>query len=172
MDLSHYPGSMARKTVLVVEDNRDSRVIYATVLKRFGYRIVEVENGAEALAWLEHNVPDLILLDIELPKVDGWTVADLVRGSEETMDVPIIGLSANYDKINLSRARHYELIDYMCKPVDPFVVARCVQEAIGQAERRSEADRRTGRERRRRLIDEIDAERRVGHDRRDSDRRR
>lgn len=163
---------MSRKTVLLVEDNPDSRLIYATVLQRMGYEIVAAATGGEALAWLETNTPDLILLDIALPGVDGWTIADMVRSSEATMDTPIIGVSASYNSTDLHRAMHYELIDYMCKPVDPFVVASCVEAAIGRSERRSEADRRAGRERRHRILGQIAEEHREGADRRtDSDRR-
>ncbi len=157
---------MTRKTVLIVEDNFDSRVILATVLKRAAYRVIEASDGQQAIAILAESVPDLILLDISLPKADGWTVATFARENESTRTVPIVAVTATETSDDRIRAERLGFEEYFCKPVLPFDVVRCVESIIGPerrgAERRAGVDRRFGGNRN----DGVRTERRSGTDRR------
>src|SRR5688500_10130955 len=108
---------MHRKTVLLVEDNVDSRIIFATILKRDGYRMLEAGDALEAFTLLATEPVDLILLDIELPEIDGWQIATEVRSSESTARVPIIAVTAVDDTNSRTRADEFGFVDYLCKPV-------------------------------------------------------
>lgn len=161
---------VVRKTVLIVEDNFDSRVVLATLFKRAGYRVVEAVDGQQAIEVLNQSTPDLIVLDIALPKADGWTVASFVRDTAATRAVPIVAVTATDTADDLARAARLGFAEYFCKPVLPFDVLRTVETLIGP-ERRG-ADRRSGNDRRFTSSPpdrEAGYERRTGADRRRSE---
>lgn len=87
------PATQSR--VLLVEDYADAREMYAEYLARAGFKIIEAADGEEGLNTALEAVPDLIVLDIGLPKIDGLTVARRLRAEAATARVPIIALSAN-----------------------------------------------------------------------------
>jgi len=64
--------SSSGKMVLLVEDNEDNRIVYSTILKHFGYEVTEALNGEEGIAKARSEHPDLILMDISIPIIDGW----------------------------------------------------------------------------------------------------
>ena len=66
------PASPIGLTLLLVEDNEDNRIIYSTVLRHTGYEVVEALDGAQAVALARSVHPDLILMDISIPEIDGW----------------------------------------------------------------------------------------------------
>lgn len=106
-------------TVLVVEDSADTRVIIRLELERWGYRVVEAVNGREALGMIEDLCPDLILMDLNLPEVDGLTVARAIRSyNERCAGVPILAITA-YDTIGIEEAAREAGCDaYIRKPLD------------------------------------------------------
>ena len=67
---------MARQRILLVEDNEDNRIVYTTVLLHFGYDVVSARNGEEGIRSARETIPDLILMDISLPVVNGWEARD------------------------------------------------------------------------------------------------
>src|SRR5262249_4724285 len=67
------------KTVLLVEDNEDNRIVYATMLEHYGYKVVETANGEDAVRIAHEKHPDLILMDISIPGIDGWTATERIR---------------------------------------------------------------------------------------------
>jgi two-component system, cell cycle response regulator DivK len=81
-------------TILIVEDNPLNFKLAATVLEHAGYRILRATDGAEGVAVARHQRPDLILMDIQLPGMDGLTATRLLKGDGTTRYIPIIGLSA------------------------------------------------------------------------------
>jgi CheY-like chemotaxis protein len=155
---------LARKLILLVEDNTDSRLILATVLKRFGYEVSEAADGDEALDFIQRDQPDLILLDLALPRTDGWSVASLVRSAFTASEIPIVAVTAFDSDADRGRAKRLGFSGYFCKPVEPFEVLSFVQSLIGSGERRESGERRTGDRRRQNLP--FPVERRSGHDRR------
>lgn len=134
---------MARKLILVVEDDTDSRLILATVLKRFGYEVCEAADGDEALACIEREQPALVLLDLALPRTDGWSVASLVRSVFSAADIPIVAVTVLDSLEARQRAAHLGFSGYFRKPVEPFELLAFVQSLIGPGERRQESERRT-----------------------------
>jgi two-component system, cell cycle response regulator DivK len=106
-------------TILVVEDNDDTRAIIRLELERCGYRIVEAADGREAIEITEKFCPDLILMDLNMPDVDGLTAAQTIRKySEHCAGVPILAITA-YDTIGIEEAAREAGCDaYIKKPLD------------------------------------------------------
>jgi CheY-like chemotaxis protein len=82
-------------TIMVVEDNELSRDALSRRLQRRGYRVVVAVDGAEAIALAHHERPDVILMDLGLPKIDGWEATRRLKGDVATRHIPIIVLSAH-----------------------------------------------------------------------------
>ena len=102
------PGS-----VLVVDDDADVRALVSELLTRAGYEVSEAPNGREALKSLFDERPDLVLLDISMPELDGWATLDRIR---ELSDVPVVMLSALGAELEKVRALRAGADDYVTKP--------------------------------------------------------
>jgi CheY-like chemotaxis protein len=106
------------KTVLLVEDFADSRFILRRLLEMDGYRVVEATNGREAVEFAGRECPDLILMDLSLPELDGLSATKLIRKLEDLCDVPIIALTAHDPEQFHSAALEAGCDEFMTKPVD------------------------------------------------------
>ena len=106
-------------TILVAEDNDDTRVVIRLELERWGYRVVEARNGREAIEIVEERCPDLILMDLNMPEVDGLTSAQAIRKyNERCAGVPILAITA-YDTFGIEEAAREAGCDaYIKKPLD------------------------------------------------------
>ena len=115
--MSRFEGGVA--TVLVVEDSGDTRTIIRLELERWGYRVIEAANGREALEIVEEFCPDLILMDLNMPEVDGLTAAQAIRHYDENCaGVPIIAVTA-FDTFGIEEAAREAGCDaYIRKPFD------------------------------------------------------
>lgn len=120
---------MQDKTVLLVEDLLENRIIYSTILSRHGYRVLEARNGKEGVRLAREERPDLILMDISLPVMDGWTAAEHIKGDQATAEIPIVALTAN----DLDRPEMAARLcaSYLVKPCLPPRVLQEVQRLIG-----------------------------------------
>ncbi len=106
-----------RKLVMVVDDSVTVRKATSAMLKRNGMDVILARNGVEALDLLETNVPDLILLDIEMPRMDGFEVASWIRSHEKPVcDIPIIMITSRIGEKHRSRAEAIGVNEYLCKP--------------------------------------------------------
>ncbi len=105
-----------RKKILVVDDEDDILKFLELVLAEKGYDVVTAAEGQEALtrAQLEH--PDLVLLDIMMPQMDGWEVLKLLRVDEETAEIPVAMLSARTEARDRVQGLQEGAVDYICKP--------------------------------------------------------
>jgi two-component system cell cycle response regulator DivK len=108
---------MQRK-VLIVEDNQDNRELVVKVLRNKGYITVEAEDGEEAVEKAIAEKPDLILLDISLPKLDGYEVAKRLKGMEEFQDIPIVAFTAHAMKGDREKVIVAGFEGYISKPVN------------------------------------------------------
>jgi two-component system cell cycle response regulator DivK len=107
-------------TILYIEDNPDNMLLVKRVLQSRGYGFLEARDGNEGLAMAEENAVDLILLDINLPDIDGYEVARRLRKSKkaELAYVPIIAITANALKGDAERALEAGCDVYMSKPIN------------------------------------------------------
>ncbi len=116
-------------TILVVDDEPDLRVIVRTFLEREGHSVVEADSGEAALAMLARKDPDLVLLDLRMPGIDGWQVLDEL-GVERLEALPVVILSANVDGSSARRAEELGCRGYLSKPFTRVELAALVAEAI------------------------------------------
>lgn len=102
--------------ILVVEDDKNTRKLITTVLKNYGYDTIEATNGAEALDVLDHNHVDLMVLDVMMPQMDGYELAETLRESGSQM--PMLMLSARSKTEDIKQGFVVGIDDYMTKPFD------------------------------------------------------
>ncbi len=105
-----------RKKILVVDDEDDILNFLELVLSEKGYQVSTASGGQEALTKAQLERPDLVLLDIMMPRMDGWEVLKLLRVDEETAEVPVAMLSARTEARDRVQGLQEGAIDYICKP--------------------------------------------------------
>lgn len=107
-----------KKRILLVEDFADSRFSLAKLLEIEGYEVIEATDGAQGVDFAKREKPDLILMDLSLPVIDGLSATQMIRQTAGFSDVPIIALSGHDpDEID-SEARTAGCTDYVTKPID------------------------------------------------------
>jgi CheY-like chemotaxis protein len=105
------------KTILVVEDYEDTRGFMKKLLESYGYLVIEAADGIEAIDKFKSSHPDLILMDISLPMVDGLTAVKVIRELSETHQIPIIAVTA-FGKDYFNQAMHAGCDEFITKPID------------------------------------------------------
>jgi two-component system cell cycle response regulator DivK len=104
--------------ILLIEDNEMNRDMLSRRLQRKGYAIATVGSGEQGVALAGQEMPDLILMDITLPGMDGWEAAQLLKSDEKTKHIPIIALTARALMTDQAKAFEVGCDDYDTKPVD------------------------------------------------------
>jgi len=104
-------------SILVVEDNPVNRKLARNVLRSRGYRVIEATTGEEALKLLESQRADLILMDIQLPGMDGLEVVRRLKKDPATADLPVVALTAHAHERDETRAMEAGCIGYIAKPI-------------------------------------------------------
>src|SRR5690606_31508298 len=105
------------KTILVVDDSITVRKVTSAILKRNGMNVLLARNGMEAVEILQTARPDVMLLDIEMPKMDGFEVAAYIRRqNNEVRNMPIIMITSRIGDKHRNRAEEIGVNEYMCKP--------------------------------------------------------
>ena len=122
----------ANKTVLLVEDNEDNLIVYRTILDHVGYRVIEARDGEEGVARAKADHPDLILMDVSLPKMDGWEATRRIKADEDTRQIPIIAVTAHALDDDREKATQVGCDGYLAKPVAPRRVVEEVERFIGK----------------------------------------
>ncbi|HSS20606.1 MAG TPA: response regulator [Pyrinomonadaceae bacterium] len=106
------------KTILIVEDSDDARYFMRLALENHGYLIVEAENGAKAVELAESEQPDIILMDLSLPIMDGIAATEKIRASKKLDGVPIIAVTAHQETDFRTGAKAAGFDAYVTKPID------------------------------------------------------
>ena len=120
------------KCILVVEDQADNRRILRDLLGNAGYKLTEAESGEEALTAVEAERPDLILMDIQLPVMDGYEAARRIKSNPEMKEVPIIAVTSYALAGDETKARAAGCTAYISKPFSPRALLAKVREFLGQ----------------------------------------
>lgn len=105
------------KTILVVEDFKDTRVLMKFMLESLGYRVLEAENGWQAVESVKRQVPDLILMDMALPSTSGLAATRMIKEFKEASNIPIIAFTASGEFIQ-EQAIEAGCVDFLMKPID------------------------------------------------------
>jgi len=120
------------KRILVVEDQEDNRQILRDLLGNAGYELIEAENGEEALAAVARQRPDLILMDIQLPMMDGYEATRRIRTNPDLKSVPIIAVTSYALAGDESKALAAGCDAYVSKPYSPRQLLAKVREHLAQ----------------------------------------
>ena len=121
-----------RKTILVVEDQEDNRQILRDLLGSVGFAMQEAENGEEALTAVAKQRPDLILMDIQLPLLDGYETTRRLKGNPETKGIPIIVVTSYALSRDEAKARECGCDAYVTKPYSPRALLAKIKEFLPQ----------------------------------------
>ncbi|MFZ6020489.1 MAG: response regulator [Chloroflexota bacterium] len=108
----------AGKRILYIEDNFDNRMLVRRLLEHEGFLVLEAENAHQALDLLESNTPDLILMDINMPEIDGYTLTRQIKSTSSTSQIPVIALTANVMRGDKERTLRAGCDGYIEKPID------------------------------------------------------
>ena len=122
------------RQILLVDDEAAMRTMWRLALSWLGYDVVEAENGFEALRLVRKQRPDLVLLDVMMPGMDGFAVCAELRRHEDTAELPVIMMTPREDAESLARGRAAGATKYVTKPVAPEELARQVRETLSSCE--------------------------------------
>jgi two-component system cell cycle response regulator DivK len=104
--------------ILYIEDNPDNRLLVRRILQAEGYEVLEAYNATHALQVLKDNIPNLILMDINMPDMDGYTLTSRLRAMPQLKKVPIIAMTANVMKGDREKSLEAGCDGYIQKPID------------------------------------------------------
>ncbi len=112
---------MANETILIVEDNLLNRKLVEAILKPLGYHLLTAVNGEEGIEVATRERPDLILMDLQMPKVSGYDATEVLKSQPETAHITIVALTAHAMEDERERAMAAGCDGYITKPVDTRV---------------------------------------------------
>jgi DNA-binding response OmpR family regulator len=113
--------------ILVVEDDPDARKVLSLILKLDGFEVTTASGGAEAIQMLQADVPDLLLLDVMMPHMDGYEVCHQVRSNPATSSVAVIMLSGKADPESVRRGLEAGANDFLAKPIKPSSLTKHIR---------------------------------------------
>ncbi|MGD9211055.1 MAG: response regulator, partial [Desulfobacteraceae bacterium] len=119
-----------KKKILVVDDSPTTRKVVVLTLLQKGYKIFEAQDGLEALSKIDSERPDLILLDVVLPKMDGYKILSIVKDNKELKQIPVIMLTSKDGLINKVKGKLAGSAAYLTKPFDPKELIETVRKFI------------------------------------------
>lgn len=134
--------SKAQPLILVVDDFDDGREMYAAYLRFAGFRVEEAADGNEALAKSFELHPDLILMDLSLPGIDGWEATRLLKNDERTANTPVVALTGHALDGHSQRARDAGCDDFITKPCVPEELLLKIRKILGPLSSRSRRGRK------------------------------
>lgn len=125
---------MSAHTILIVEDNPDNRQLVRFILEREGYRILEAPDGLKGVAMVRQYMPDLVLLDLAIPKMDGWDVAVELQADPMTKHIPLVAMSAMTLPKDKRKAMELGCAGFIEKPLEANSFAKEVGQYLVFAE--------------------------------------
>jgi len=118
------------RTILVVDDFDDTRLLLRTWLKRKGFRVIEAENGKQAVAAAQAHSPDFIIMDVEMPELDGLAATRQIRAMKQFERVPIVAVSAYGADQYRAQALEAGCNEYVSTPFDPDALENLIRTLI------------------------------------------
>jgi DNA-binding response OmpR family regulator len=121
------------KKVVYIEDEPEMIDLVRLILSRKGYEVIGANSGREGLDAIRQKLPDLVLLDLMMPDMDGWDVYQQMKSVEATRDIPVIVITAKAQSIDKVLGLHIAKVDdYISKPFSPQDLVESVEKVIGQ----------------------------------------
>jgi two-component system cell cycle response regulator DivK len=122
-----------KKTVLIVEDNELNMKLFNDLLEAHGYATIQTRNGVEAVELTRKHMPDLILMDIQLPEVSGLQVTQWIKDDEKLRHIPVVAVTAFAMKGDEERIRQGGCEAYISKPISVVKFLETVRNYLGKA---------------------------------------
>jgi two-component system cell cycle response regulator DivK len=119
-----------QRTFLVVDDFEDTRLLLRTWLNRKGFRVIEADNGKQAVTAAEEHHPDFIIMDIEMPQLDGLTATRQIRALDQIPRIPIIAVSAYGADLYRTQALEAGCDEYVSTPFEPDELERLIRSLL------------------------------------------
>jgi two-component system cell cycle response regulator DivK len=116
--------------VLIVEDNEDNRIIYRAVLEHAGHTVIEAEDGQLGIDLARRERPDVIVMDISIPIVDGWEATRTLKSDPDTRMMPIVVVTAHALATDRAKAFEVGCDAYLAKPLEPRLLVNEVERLI------------------------------------------
>jgi two-component system cell cycle response regulator DivK len=120
--------------ILIVDDDAKTRKLLRAVLQNSGYEIIEAENGEQGIKLAKENIPVLILMDIEMPVMDGMSAFKVIRADESTKNIPVIALTSYAMKGDKEKFLAEGFDNYISKPIDVKEFMKIVKKHIKDSE--------------------------------------
>ncbi|MEP0822989.1 MAG: response regulator [Ignavibacterium sp.] len=122
------------KVVLLAEDDEDNRDLVQFVLMRskMDIKLVLAENGEEAVELAKKHAPSLILMDMQMPVMDGWTAVPILKADEQTKDIPVIAFTAQTKAEDRARTQEIGCVEHYAKPMDPEELLTLIQKYLNK----------------------------------------
>ncbi|MCB9454172.1 MAG: response regulator [Anaerolineaceae bacterium] len=124
-------GYMGKHRILVVEDNRDNMTLMVDVLASMDFDVLQAENGQQGVDTAQTEKPDLILMDLSLPGMDGWTATKEIKKRPDLAHIPVIALTAHAMVGDRERALAAGCDDYISKPINLGELTRKINKLLG-----------------------------------------
>ena len=121
---------MSGKTILYVEDNEPNRMIVRDLLKRTSYNLIEAHDGEAGVAKALEHVPDLILMDIQLPKISGMEAMRRIRTNPATAQTPMVAITSFALSGDDQKAKEAGATAYLAKPYSPFDLLKLIRKLL------------------------------------------
>lgn len=118
------------KKIIIVDDDREWNLLLKMNLDRAGFKTIQAFDGGEAIEKIEKEKPDLILLDITMPVMDGWEVYKVLREKKETQGIPVAIISS-YTPENFEQSKTYQMARYLVKPISPSTIVQHARDILG-----------------------------------------
>ena len=122
---------MAQQRILICDDDPVILRLLQVNLELEGYEVLLAHDGEEAFKQASNQVPDLVILDIMMPRMDGYQAVEALKGNHETAGIPVVFLSAKAQQSDIDRGLDHGVSDYLTKPFDPGELLEVVQRLIG-----------------------------------------
>jgi len=119
-----------QRTILVVDDFDDTRLLLRTWLERRGFRVVEAENGFQAINRAESEMPDLIIMDMQMPQLDGLSATRRIRGLKSLVSIPIVAVSAYGADQFRDQALAAGCNEYVSTPFEPATLEGIIRSLV------------------------------------------
>lgn len=118
------------KRILIIDDSNTNVILLDAILGNRGYEIIKTSSVKEALPFMEHTLPDLILLDLLMPRVSGYKFLEDIRKNERTKNIPVMIVTAVIEKESKIKTQKLGIIDYIEKPIDIQALIEKVEKTL------------------------------------------
>ena len=132
--LKHECARTAQRTILLVEDFDDTRLMMKMWLTKNGYRVVEAESGAQAIKLADTEAPDLIIMDVMMPDMDGLDATRRIRQQEALRQTPIVAVSAYGADEYRDKALASGCNEYVSTPFEPYALRELIKSLLASPE--------------------------------------